>query len=139
MFKHKAKGTRANNTLIPSGGLDLGAANKKVVSSKSQSGEASHFLPFLAAAFLAGFLAAFLVVFLAAFFTTFFLGAAFLATFLGAAISKVSNMFWRELVTPLLFECNRTNFHWSINFKKVAPLCKPDCALTVPPLLNKLR
>ena len=44
MFKHKAKGTRANNTLIPSRGLDLGAANKKVVSSKSQSGEASHFL-----------------------------------------------------------------------------------------------
>ena len=64
MFKHKAKGTRANNTLIPRRGLDLGAANKKVVSSKSQSGEASHFLPFLAATFLAGFLAAFLVVFL---------------------------------------------------------------------------
>ena len=94
MFKHKAKGTQANNTLISSWGLDLGAANKKVVSSKSQSGEASHFLPFLAATFLAGFLAAFLVVFLAAFFTTFFLGAAFLATFLGAAFLVTLGLAW---------------------------------------------
>ena len=103
----------------------LGAANKKVVSSKSQSGEASHFFPFLAATFFAGFLAAFLVGFLAAFFTTFFLGAAFLATFLGAAISKVSDMFWRELATPLLFECDRTNFYWSINSKKRLPFASP--------------
>jgi len=103
----------------------LGAANKKVVSSKGQSGEASHFLDFLAATFFAGFLAAFLVGFLAAFFTTFFLGAAFLATFLGAAISKVSDMFWRELATPLLFECDRTNFYWSINSKKRLPFASP--------------
>ena len=106
----------------------LGAANKKVVSSKGQSGEASHFFSFLAAAtFFAGLaaLAAFLVGFLAAFFTTFFLGAAFLATFLGAAISKVSDMFWRELATPLLFECDRTNFYWSINSKKRLPFASP--------------
>jgi hypothetical protein len=105
----------------------LGAANKKVVSSKGQSGEASHFFSFLAATFFAGLaaLAAFLVGFLAAFFTTFFLGAAFLATFLGAAISKVSDMFWRELATPLLFECDRTNFYWSINSKKRLPFASP--------------
>ena len=69
---------------------------QKVVFTEKKRGV--HFLAlprvvfFLAGAF---FLVTFLVGFLAAFLTTFFLGAAFLATFL-VAMKGVSKKFWRD-------------------------------------------